>query len=69
MPNPNPNFDPNQVKAAPKKRVAPYVPRNPTVAPAAQHATKPGQGVAPVSALDAALAARSAMLSDDLVMD
>ena len=68
-PNPNPNLDPNQVKAAPKKRVAPYVPRNPTVAPAAQHAKRPGQGAVPVSALDAALAARSAMLSDDLVMD
>ena len=53
-------------KAAPKKRLAPYVPRT-TVAP--PQAKRPSQAAAAVSALDAALASRSAMLSDDLVMD
>lgn len=54
-------------KAAPKKRLAPYVPRTTTVAP--PQAKRPSQAAAAVSALDAALASRSAMLSDDLVMD
>ena len=53
-------------KAAPKKRLAPYVPRTTVAAP---QATRPSQAAAAVSALDAALASRSAMLSDDLVMD
>lgn len=53
-------------KAAPKKRQAPYVPRTTAAAP---QATRPSRAAAAVSALDAALASRSAMLSDDLVMD
>ena len=54
------------VKAAPKKRLAPYVPRTALAAP---QATRPSQTATTVSAVDAALASRSALLANDLVMD